>query len=76
MLKIGLPIGAVKNACVRDGKNPSIMDLDPEKSLTLQLDQDKKFDEKEMFVSLLEDDQKYAKVGVSILISTQNKACI
>ena len=32
MLKMGLPIGAVKNALGRDGKDPSIMDLDPEKS--------------------------------------------
>jgi hypothetical protein len=32
MLKMGLPVDAVKNALVRDGKDPSIMDLDPEKS--------------------------------------------
>ncbi|KAL7489856.1 hypothetical protein ACHAW6_015582 [Cyclotella cf. meneghiniana] len=32
MLKMGLPIGAVKNALQRDGLNPEIMDLDPEKS--------------------------------------------
>lgn len=28
MLKVGLPIGAVKNALQRDGQDPSIMDLD------------------------------------------------
>lgn len=28
----GLPMGAVKNALQRDGLNPEIMDLDPEKS--------------------------------------------
>lgn len=36
MLKMGLPMGAAKQACVRDGKDPSIMDLDPEKSLSSQ----------------------------------------
>ena len=36
MLKVGLPIGAVKNACTRDNVDPSIMDLDPEKSLKSQ----------------------------------------
>ena len=36
MLKVGLPIGAVKNACTRDNVDPSVMDLDPEKSLTSQ----------------------------------------
>ena len=36
MLKMGLPMGAVKNAVQRDGKDPSIMDLDPNKSLKSQ----------------------------------------
>jgi hypothetical protein len=36
MLKMGLPVGAVKNALTRDGKDPSIMDLDPNKSLSYQ----------------------------------------
>ena len=36
MLKMGLPMGAVKNALQRDGKDPSIMDLDPEKSVKSQ----------------------------------------
>ena len=36
MLKMGLPMGAAKQACIRDGKDPSIMDLDPEKSLASQ----------------------------------------
>ncbi len=29
-------MGAAKQACVRDGKDPSVMDLDPEKSLASQ----------------------------------------
>ena len=33
---MGLPMGAAKQACIRDGKDPSIMDLDPEKSLASQ----------------------------------------
>merc|ERR1712194_774510 len=37
MMKMGLPVGAVKNAIQRDGLDPSIMDLDPEKSIASQL---------------------------------------
>jgi hypothetical protein len=37
MLKMGLPIGAVKNAVQRDGKDPNIMDLDPNKSIKSQI---------------------------------------
>ncbi len=37
MLKMGLPVGAVKNALTKDGKDPAVMDLDPEKSLTAQM---------------------------------------
>lgn len=37
MIKMGLPPGAVKNAVQRDGKDPSIMDLDPQKSVAFQL---------------------------------------
>ncbi len=29
-------MGAAKQACVRDGKDPSIMDLDPDKTLKSQ----------------------------------------
>ena len=36
MLKMGLPVGAVKNALARDGLDPSVMDLDPERSLKSQ----------------------------------------
>ena len=37
MLAMGLPAGAVKNALSRDGKDPSIMDLDPNKSVAFQM---------------------------------------
>jgi len=37
MLGMGLPLGAVKNALERDGKDPSVLDLDPEKSVAYQL---------------------------------------
>ena len=36
MLKMGLPMGAVKNAMQKDGKDTSIIALDPEKSLSSQ----------------------------------------
>jgi len=57
MLKIGLPMGAVKNALVRDGKDPSIMDLDPEKSLKSQLEGDDVEDDGPP----LKDDPEFAK---------------
>ena len=37
MLQVGLPVGAAKNALERDGKDPGITDLDPEKPLKSQL---------------------------------------
>ena len=40
MLKMGLPKGAVQNAMGRDGEDPSIMDLDPEKSVASQLNKE------------------------------------
>lgn len=36
MLKMGLPIGAVRNAMQRDKIDPTVLDLDPEKSLESQ----------------------------------------
>jgi hypothetical protein len=36
MLKLGLPLGAVKQAMVKDGKDSSILDLDPDKPSCLQ----------------------------------------
>ena len=35
MLKVGLPVGAVKNALQRDGQDPSVMDLDQNRYVTL-----------------------------------------
>lgn len=40
MLKMGLPKGSVQNAMERDGEDPSIMDLDPEKSVASQLNKE------------------------------------
>lgn len=37
MLKMGLPAGAVKNALQRDGHDPTILDLNHDKSLSSQL---------------------------------------
>jgi hypothetical protein len=36
MLSMGIPLGAVKNAVFRDGKDPSILDLDHTKSIAEQ----------------------------------------
>ena len=58
MLKMGLPMGAVKNALHRDGKDPSIMDLDPNKSVKSQL----KSEEEEVDRGTpLKDDPEYTK---------------
>jgi len=40
MLKMGLPIGAVKNTLIRDGKDPSITEFYPDKSLASQTGSD------------------------------------
>lgn len=54
----GLPKGAVKNAMERDGLDPDIMDLDPEKSVASQL---KKDEEDEDYGPPLKEDPKYEK---------------
>ncbi|KAL9178540.1 LOW QUALITY PROTEIN: hypothetical protein ACHAXT_001878 [Thalassiosira profunda] len=36
MLKMGIPLGAVQNALQKEGKDPSIVNLDPEKPLSQQ----------------------------------------
>jgi len=50
-------MGAAKQACVRDGKDPSVMDLDPEKSLASQTEGVKSNDSGPP----LRDDPEYAK---------------
>jgi hypothetical protein len=59
MLKMGLPMGAVKNALTRDGKDPSIMDLDPNKSIKSQMKSDD--DEEKDTGPALKDDPEYEK---------------
>jgi hypothetical protein len=57
----------VKNALQRDGLDPSIMDLDPEKSLTSQQNQEEELVDKG---PKLKDDptyQKYFKVCINYL---------
>lgn len=58
MLTMGLPIGAVKNALTRDGKDPAIMDLDPNKSIKSQIGADGDTTDSG---PLLKDDPEYAK---------------
>jgi hypothetical protein len=61
MLKMGLPVGAVKNALQRDGKDPGIMDLDPEKSLKSQTGGGDNKEENDTGIPLKEDPE-YSKV--------------
>jgi hypothetical protein len=63
MLKMGLPVDAVKHAMKRDEKNPTIMDLDPEKSLKSQQKEVRAGDEKSDDGPALKDDPEYQKVG-------------
>jgi len=58
MLKMGLPIGAVKNAMTRDDKDPSIIDLDPNKTLKSQVQIDSKGGDNG---PMLKDDPEYEK---------------
>jgi len=58
MLKVGLPVGAVKNALARDGLDQGIIDLDPEKSLASQQKKEKK---KKDTGTPLKDDPTYQK---------------
>jgi hypothetical protein len=66
MLKMGTPMGAVQNALLRDGKEPSIMDLDPEKSLKSQTGGgDQGGDE-----TPLKDDPEYSKYFMMLKMGT------
>ena len=58
MLKLGMPKEQVLHALKRDGKDPKILDLDPDKSLESQLPSANADDDKEC---PLEDDPEYAK---------------
>merc|ERR1712008_447253 len=62
MLKMGLPVDAVKHAVKRDGKDDSVMDLDPEKSLKSQLKSKNGNDEEEEDTGPpLKEDPEYVK---------------
>jgi hypothetical protein len=63
MLKMGLPMGAVKNAVQRDGKDPSMMDLDPNRSIASQTSGGGGNVEEEKDTGVpLKDDPEYSKV--------------
>jgi hypothetical protein len=57
MLKMGIPLPAVKQALQKEGKDPSIIDLDPEKSYSSQTTNKT---ERKAEVAL-KDDPEYAK---------------
>jgi hypothetical protein len=61
MLKMGLPMDAVKHAIQRDGKDPNVMDLDPNKSIKSQLGGGDGNEDIDTGVPL-KDDPEYAKV--------------
>jgi hypothetical protein len=56
MLKMGLPLEVAKHAMVRDGLDPSVLDLDPEKPVGVPLKEDPKF---EKYLKML-------KIGISM----------
>ena len=55
-------MGAAKQACVRDGKDPTVMDLDPEKSLASQTGGEENCEKDDDSDPPLKDDPDYAKV--------------
>lgn len=79
MLKMGLPIGAVKNAVQRDGKDGSVMDLDPNKSLKFQQQQQQSGgggEEEAVDTGVpLKDDPEYAKVRCVLLLLRVCECC-
>mmetsp|Transcript_7630 Transcript_7630/g.18798 ORF Transcript_7630/g.18798 Transcript_7630/m.18798 type:complete len:1319 (+) Transcript_7630:555-4511(+) len=56
MLKMGLPLDVAKHAMVRDGLDPSVLDMDPNKSVGLPLKDDPKYSK---YFKML-------KIGISI----------
>jgi len=68
MLQMGVPIGAVKQACVRNRMDPTILELDPEKSL------------KSLREGIDKGDQEYAKywkmLKVGVPMGAVKQACV
>ena len=60
MLKMGLPKEVAKHSMVRDGVDPNILDMDPEKSLKRQTESSADDGPP------LKDDPKYAKVCMRV----------
>jgi hypothetical protein len=60
-------MGAVKNAVQRDGKDPGVMDLDPNKSIKSQTGSGDNGEEEEDTGVPLKDDPEYSKVNNSVL---------
>lgn len=57
MLKLGIPLGGVRQALQKEGKDPNIIDMDPEKSYLSQV----KGNEKNDVEPLLKDDPALGK---------------
>jgi hypothetical protein len=69
MLKMGLPLGAVKNAVQRDGKDASMMDLDPNKSIKSQTGDGGDDGDKDVGPPLKEDPE-YEKVSCDVFMKS------
>ena len=72
MLKMGLPIGAVKNALTKDGKDPLIMDLNPKKTLKSQMGGDGAASDNG---PPLKDDPDYAKYFKMLSMFSWTRSC-
>lgn len=59
MLNVGVPMGAVKQACVRDRMDPTAMDLDRKKS-------QKSYEDRNGVESMLHDEREHAKCSHNV----------
>lgn len=60
MLNMGIPLGAVRQALQKGGKDPNIVDMDPKKSYASQMEEQDSGDEKDAGPPL-KDDPQYTK---------------
>ena len=69
---MGIPSGAVRQALQKEGKDPNIVDMDPEKSYASQVKKDKVKEEKKDSAAkgpALKDDPEYTKFFKMLKVS-------
>ena len=70
---MGIPSGAVRQALQKEGKNPNVVDMDPEKSYASQVKKDDKAKEEEKDSAIegpaLKDDPEYTKFFKMLKVS-------